>query len=191
MNQHRLAIFASGKGSNALNIIAYFKKHPNISISFLLCNKLEAPIVQMASQKGIKVLVLTNEEVEQADLLIELCEQHHISTIVLAGFLRKLPYSFVTHYPKKIINIHPSLLPKFGGEGMYGEFVHQAVLQQKERETGISIHYVNEEYDKGELIAQFKIKLNETETLASIRQKIHSLEMKHFPKIIAQILLKK
>jgi phosphoribosylglycinamide formyltransferase 1 len=191
MNQHRLAIFASGKGSNALNIITYFKKHPRIKVTFLLCNKLEAPIVQTASKKGIKVIVITNEEVEKADLLLKLCVKHHISTIILAGFLRKLPQDFVQHYPKQIINIHPSLLPKYGGEGMYGKFVHEAVLANQEQETGISIHFVNEEYDKGKLIAQFKTKLNETETLESIQEKIHALEMKHFPKTIEQTLLKK
>jgi len=191
MNQHRLALFASGNGSNALNIIAYFKKHSRIKVSFLLCNKLEAPIVQTASEKGIKVIVITNEEVEQADLLIDLCEKHQISSIILAGFLRKLPEAFVKHFPNQIINIHPSLLPKFGGEGMYGKFVHEAVLKQKESETGISIHYVDEEYDQGELIAQFKTSLTEKETVESIQQKIHALEMKHFPKTIEQTLLKK
>ena len=191
MNQHRLAIFASGNGSNALNIITFFKKHPKIKVAFLLCNKLEAPIVQLASEKGIKVIVITNEEVEQADLLIDLCQRHQITSIILAGFLRKLPAGFVRFFPNKIINIHPSLLPKFGGEGMYGKFVHEAVLKQKETETGISIHFVNEEYDKGELLAQFKTALSETETVESIQKKIHALEMKHFPKIIEQTLSSK
>lgn len=191
MNQQRLAIFASGNGSNALNIIKHFKKHSSIKVAFLLCNKIEAPIVQTAFKKGIKVIVITNEEVEKADLLIELCEIHHISKIILAGFLRKLPQGFVQHYPKHIINIHPSLLPKYGGEGMYGKFVHEAVLVNQDVETGISIHYVNEEYDKGKLIAQFKTDLNESETLESIQAKIHTLEMKYFPKTIELTLLKK
>lgn len=191
MVKHRLAVFASGKGSNALNIIRYFKRHPHINVSFLLCNKLEAPIVQKASGKGIKTIIIANEEVEQAELLIGLCKKHQISAIILAGFLRKLPQGFIQQYPKHIINIHPSLLPKYGGEGMYGKFVHTAVLANQEKETGISIHYVDEEYDTGKLIAQFKIGLNKTESLESIQQKIHILEMKHFPKTIEQILLKK
>lgn len=191
MNPHRLAIFASGNGTNALNIINYFKKDQIIKVSFLLCNKLQAPIVLKASKKGIKVIVISNEEVEQANLLIEICEKHDISCIILAGFLRKLPQNFIKHYPKHIINIHPSLLPKYGGDKMYGNFVHEAVLGNQETETGISIHYVNEEYDKGKLIAQFKTKLKETDTLESIQQKIHLLEMKYFPKTIKQILLKK
>ena len=183
MFKHSIAIFASGTGSNALNIIEYFKNNSKIKVAFVLCNKFEAPIVKSAFEKGIKVIVCTNQEVENSEFLYDICKKNKVTEIILAGFLRKIPA-----FQNKIINIHPSLLPKYGGNGMYGKFVHEAVIKNDEKETGISIHLVNDEYDKGEIIAQYKVELSEKETIDSIQQKIHILEMKNFPKTIEEFL---
>lgn len=182
----KIAVFASGTGSNALNIINYFKDHPGIQVGFVLSNRADAPVLAAAAQQGVATLTLNNTEVSDADVLIRLCEEQGVDGIVLAGFLRKIPEHFVSRYENRILNIHPSLLPKYGGEGMYGNFVHQAVLANREMQTGITIHWVNTEYDKGEVVAQFTCELDENESIESIREKIHALEMMHFPKVIEQ-----
>lgn len=188
MIQKNLALFASGRGSNALNIIDYFNGNSSLKIAFVLCNKANASIVASAREKGINVIVCQNEDIEKPNYLTEICEKNKVSTVILAGFLRKIPADFVQNYPNRIINIHPSLLPKYGGEGMYGKFVHEAVLENGDKETGITIHYVNEEYDKGEIIAQFKCPLTNQESVESIQTKIHALEMEYFPKIIEKVM---
>lgn len=188
MFKHSIAIFASGTGSNALNIIEYFKNNSKIKVAFVLCNKFEAPIVKSAFEKGIKVVVCTNQEVENSEFLYDICKKNKVTEIILAGFLRKIPALFIQKFQNKIINIHPSLLPKYGGNGMYGKFVHEAVIKNDEKETGISIHLVDDEYDKGEIIAQYKVELSEKENIDSILQKIHILEMKNFPKTIEEFL---
>jgi phosphoribosylglycinamide formyltransferase-1 len=188
MKANKIAIFASGNGSNALNIINYFENHARIEIAFILTNNENAGIVDSARKQGVHVFVCSNQEVENANFLIELCEKEAISFVVLAGYLRKIPVEFVNHFPKNIINIHPALLPKFGGAGMYGAHVHKAVLENKEKETGITIHFVNSEYDKGEQIAQFSCQLADNESVESIQEKIHALEMEHFPKVIEGVL---
>jgi phosphoribosylglycinamide formyltransferase-1 len=188
MFKHSIAIFASGTGSNALNIIEYFKNNSKIKVAFVLCNKFEAPIVKSAFEKGIKVIVCTNQEVENSEFLYDICKKNKVTEIILAGFLRKIPALFIQKFQNKIINIHPSLLPKYGGNGMYGKFVHEAVIKNDEKETGISIHLVDDEYDKGEIIAQYKVELSEKETIDSIQLKIHILEMKNFPKTIEEFL---
>jgi phosphoribosylglycinamide formyltransferase-1 len=190
MEKIKIAIFASGKGSNALNICSYFKNNPKVEISFILTNNKNAGIISSAKEIGIHIIVSSNDEVENSNYLIAICEKHAISFVVLAGYLRKIPEQFVQHFPNKIINIHPALLPNYGGEGMYGANVHRAVLANQEKKTGITIHFVNSEYDKGEIIAQFSCELAENETLESIQEKIHRLEMDNFPKVIAEILEK-
>lgn len=187
MHSLNIALFASGTGTNAINIIRFFEGKPRVSIPFLLCNKANAPVIEKALELGTRVIVLTNEEVADDKILISICQDFNIDYIVLAGYLRKIPTGFVSAYPEKIINIHPALLPKFGGEGMYGKFVHQAVLDAKETQTGITIHFVNEEYDKGRIIAQFQTDLNETETVDSIVAKIHVLEQRHFPQTLLNL----
>lgn len=188
MISKKIALFASGRGSNALNIIDYFAENSVVKVQFLLCNKKEAPVVKSAQNKGIEVVVCSNEDIESPNFLVKICEEKQIDYIILAGFLRKIPHNLVAHFENKIINIHPSLLPKYGGEGMYGKFVHEAVLAKKEKETGITIHFVNAEYDKGEIIAQFSCKLDENDTLESVQEKIHRLEMEHFPEVIEDAL---
>lgn len=191
MNKVRLALFASGSGSNVINILAYFKDHPQVEVVFVLTNNPHALVVSKAQEIGVRVDVLSNEIVENGAILSTICSAAAIDFVILAGYLRKIPADFIQHYAQKIINIHPSLLPNFGGKGMYGDHVHRAVLAQKEPETGISIHFVNEEFDKGELIAQFSCSVAEEETLESLKVKIHSLEQANFPKIIEQTVLKK
>lgn len=188
MKINKIGIFASGKGSNALNIIDYFKTNATVEICFVLTNNKNAGIIESADKLGVKVIVCNNQEVENAKFLIDICEKHAISFVVLAGYLRKIPTEFVNHFPNKIINIHPALLPKFGGEGMYGANVHRAVLENKEKQTGITIHFVNSEYDKGEQIAQFSCELSENESIETIQSKIHTLEMENFPKVIEKFL---
>ncbi|MFN5417700.1 MAG: phosphoribosylglycinamide formyltransferase [Flavobacteriia bacterium] len=188
MNPKKIALFASGRGSNAINLINYFKDNSEVEIAFVLCNKSDAPIVHSAQNLEVQTIICTNNDVADANFLIDVCERNEISLVVLAGFLRKIPDGFVNHFPNKIVNIHPSLLPKYGGEGMYGNFVHQAVLANKEQETGITIHFVNAEYDKGEVIAQFSCQITENDNLESVQQKIHALEMEHFPKVISNLI---
>lgn len=188
MNLTRLAVFASGTGSNALNIIRFFKDSDSVKVSFVLSNKEDAPIVASAKEEGIDVVVISNQEVEAVDKIIDLCTSDRVDYIILAGFLRKIPEQLIELYPDRIINIHPSLLPKYGGKGMYGANVHKAVLENKEKESGITIHFVNSEFDRGEIIAQFRCEVDENETLESLQQKIHQLEYANFPAVIEKTI---
>lgn len=189
MQTTQIAIFASGNGSNAINIIDYFKENSSIKVVLLLSNKADAPVVAKAKGRGVETMILTNDAVSDSNLLIATCINYKVDYIILAGYLRKIPVEFTHFFDKKIINIHPSLLPKFGGKGMYGDFVHQAVIEAKESETGITIHFVNADFDKGEKIAQFSCKLRETDGLDEVRAKIHKLEMTYFPKVIEETIL--
>lgn len=184
MKMIRLAIFASGTGSNAINIIRFFKTSATVEVAFVLSNKSDARIVTTAKEAGVDVKVVSNQQVEDATVLVELCQANQIDYIILAGFLRKIPEQLITAFPNRIINIHPALLPKYGGKGMYGINVHKAVLENKEAESGITIHYVNAEFDKGEIIAQFKCAIDENETLETLQSKIHQLEHANFPTVI-------
>jgi phosphoribosylglycinamide formyltransferase-1 len=184
-----LAIFASGTGSNASRLIDYFKGHPNFEVSFVLTNKPQAPVVNKTVQRGIKLISCTNQEIDQPDYLVNLCKNEKVDYIVLAGFLRKIPVDFIRYYDKHIINVHPSLLPKFGGAGMYGLNVHKAVKESGETESGITIHYVSENFDEGQRIAQFMITIDRNDTVEQIQSKIHHLEQVYFPIIIEQEIL--
>lgn len=184
MNNHSIALFASGNGSNALNIIGYFKQNPTINIALLICNKNDAPVVKKAKDAGVEVLIFDNELFENGLTVLQELDYRSIDWIVLAGFLRKIPTNLINGFPNRIINIHPSLLPKYGGKGMYGKFVHEAVYAAKEQETGITIHLVNEEFDKGEILAQFKTNLSPDDTPDIIAQKINLLELSNFPNIV-------
>lgn len=190
MNLSKLAIFASGTGSNAMNIIDFFKHSSTVEVAFVLCNKSDAKIIQSASQIGIPVIVVSNELIERGDKIIKLCEEHAIDYIILAGFLRKIPMNLIQRYPNCIINIHPSLLPKYGGKGMYGANVHRAVLKNNEVESGITIHFVNSNFDEGEIISQFKCQIDEHESLETLQHKIHQLEHRFFPEIISKTIEK-
>nr|WP_294859960.1 phosphoribosylglycinamide formyltransferase [uncultured Fluviicola sp.] len=189
MNKKSIALFASGNGSNAVNLIYFFQNHPQIEVKTLVCNKSDAPIVEKARALGVEVLIFTNEEFESGLTVLQELDYRAIDWIVLAGFLRKIPVNIIRGYQNRIINIHPSLLPKYGGKGMYGKFVHEAVIGAKELKSGISIHLVNEEFDKGELLAQFETEINPDDTFDSLAEKIQLLEHKHFPIIVEQTLL--
>ena len=190
MLKANIAIFASGQGSNALNLIHHFESHPEIHVKFVLSNKRDAKVLEEAQKLGVQIFSFSNAEVENEDFITQFCVDQQIDFIVLAGYLRKIPPALIAHYTNHIFNIHPALLPKFGGAGMYGRYVHEAVLLNQEKETGITIHFVNEDFDSGEKIAQFHCDLNENETIETIQQKVQALEQAYFPMVIEETILK-
>ena len=184
----KLAIFASGSGSNAENICTYFKNHSGITVVLICTNKLDAFIVKRAKKLNIPITFITKQELNNFDNLHKKLQTAKVDFIILAGFLLKLPPIMVKKYPNRILNIHPSLLPKYGGRGMYGNNVHKAVLENKESESGISIHFVNQNYDEGKLILQAKCALSTNETLDTLTAKIRQLECEYFPLAIEKTL---
>jgi len=185
----RVFIFASGSGSNAENIIKYFQNSSKISIQKVFCNKKDAGVFNRCDRLNIHCELFSREDFSLSDTILNKLEEQ-ADFIILAGFLWKIPEAMVKAFPNKIINIHPALLPKYGGKGMYGMNVHKAVKENNEKETGITIHYVNEKYDDGGVIFQAKTKVNLSDSAEDIAQKIHLLEYEHFPKIIEQTILK-
>lgn len=188
MKTQSVAIFASGNGSNAVRLIEYFRDSKEISIALLVCNRADAPVVKKAAQTGVEVLIADNDTVENGLTLLQELDYRAIRWIVLAGFLRKLPVNLINGFRDRIINIHPSLLPKFGGKGMYGMHVHRAVVEAGETETGITIHLVNEEFDKGEVLAQFATAIDPNDSPEAVAQKVQELEHTHFPYIVERTI---
>ncbi|RAW02827.1 phosphoribosylglycinamide formyltransferase [Pseudochryseolinea flava] len=188
MSDHkfRIAILASGSGSNAEEIFKHFKNHPAIEVSLLLSNNPGAYALERAKKFNIPAAVFTREEFKNGAIIQSLFAEHKITHIVLAGFLWLIPDYLIKDFPNKIINIHPALLPKFGGKGMYGMKVHEAVKANLESETGITIHEVNEHYDEGKIIFQASCSVTGDDTPESIAKKVHALEYEHFPKVIEQ-----
>jgi len=184
----KLAIFASGSGSNAENICNYFTGHSDIGVVLICTNKREAFIVKRAEKLNLPVIFITKTTLDNFDALHKKLKKFKVDFIILAGFLLKLPTIMVEKYPNRIINIHPSLLPKYGGKGMYGNNIYKAVLENKEIESGISIHFVNQNYDEGKIILQEKCSVSANETLETLTAKIHQLEQKHFPFTIEKVL---
>ena len=180
----RLAIFASGAGSNAKKIVGYFEGHPFISVSLVASNRQDAGVLDMASLHGIPCLLLEKEKFFRGDGYLEELRRHRIDLIVLAGFLWKIPAHLIRSYPSRIVNIHPALLPKYGGRGMYGHFVHDAVIAAGEKQSGITIHVVDEQYDHGEHLLQVACPVMENDTTETLYQRIQELEHKHFPETI-------
>lgn len=189
MSKIKIAIFASGQGSNALNIIEHFKNHAQIEVGFVLSNRLDAQVLVSAEKLGVPTHFLPNDVVEDGKQLLEVCQKSAIDFIVLAGFLRKIPSDLIAAFPEKIINIHPALLPKFGGAGMYGKHVHEAVFNAREKETGITIHFVNEVFDAGRKLAQFHCKVEETDKVTEIQRKVQRLEHAYFAVVIEKTIL--
>jgi len=185
-----ISIFASGAGSNAENIIDYFKKNRSIKVALIVCNKPNAGVVEIAKSNNIPILLIKNEDLSNPASLIEVLKQHHIQWIILAGFLKKIPSEILNLYPQKVINIHPALLPKYGGAGMYGSKVHASVIANQEKESGITIHFVDEIYDHGEIIFQKNVALDSNENMESLAKKIHQLEHKYFPSVILDVIQK-
>lgn len=182
-----IAIFASGSGTNAENIVTHFKNHSGICVKLIASNNAHAFVLERAKKLGVETLVFTKTELENRTLL-HLLNEKKIGFIVLAGFLLKMPKEFISAFPNKIINIHPALLPKFGGKGMYGNKIHEAVIAAGEKESGITIHYVNEEYDEGGIIFQAKCPVLDNDTPDSLAKKVHELEYLYFPGIIEKKL---
>jgi formyltetrahydrofolate-dependent phosphoribosylglycinamide formyltransferase len=183
-SEANLAIFASGKGSNAEKIIEFFKDHRRIKVTLIVSNKKDAGVLGIALRNKIKTLLIGKENFNHTDTYVQYLKDQGITHIVLAGFLWKVPDNLIQAYPKRIINIHPALLPKYGGKGMYGEHVHQAVISAGEKESGITIHEVDEEYDHGKTIFQAKVKVERNDNPDSLAEKIHVLEHRHYPGVI-------
>lgn len=189
MQKKRIAIFASGTGSNAVNLIHFFKGDDQVEVAFVLSNKAEAKVLTSAKELGIDTLHFDNKQVADGDFLVNLCKKHRIDWIVLAGYLRLIPAELIQAFDRKMINLHPSLLPNYGGKGMHGRNVHEAVIANGEEKSGITIHFVNEEFDKGEIIAQFHCKLTSEDTVESLEGKIRYLEQTYLPTVVRGAIL--
>jgi phosphoribosylglycinamide formyltransferase-1 len=183
----RIAILASGNGSNAQRIIEYFRGHPGISVSLVMANNPDAYVITRARNLSVPSLLFTRQEMIRGTV-IQALQNFDIDLIVLAGFLWLLPTPILQAYPDKIINIHPALLPKYGGKGMYGMHVHELVINAKEIESGISIHLVNERYDEGRILFQATCNISPEDTPETLAGKIHELEHKHYPLVIEKFL---
>lgn len=186
----KIVIFASGQGSNAKNIISYFQTRDDVKIAHVMSNNIRANVLKLAHDHEISSLHFDRTALYNSNEVLHILTDTNPDLIVLAGFLWMMPENILSEFEGKIINIHPALLPKYGGKGMYGNYVHQAVLENKDKESGITIHYVNEKYDEGETIAQFKVNVEPNDSVKSLREKVQQLEKKHFPKVIDQILFK-
>jgi phosphoribosylglycinamide formyltransferase-1 len=184
----KVAIFASGNGTNAERIMDYFSTNKDVEISLILTNNPKAGVLKRAEKFHVTSCVFSREELYKTDQVADTLTSHQINFVVLAGFLWLVPGSILKKYPNKIINIHPALLPKYGGKGMFGHHVHEAVISNKEPQSGITIHYVNEHYDEGNIIFQATCEVTENDTPDSLSSKIHDLEYAHFPKVIEQLL---
>jgi phosphoribosylglycinamide formyltransferase-1 len=184
---HQLIIFASGTGTNAAAIIAHFKNNGQAKVALIVCNNPDAGVLNIARKEEIPFLLIDRQTIKQT-MLVEQMADYKPSMIILAGFMWKIPEHIVAAFPGKIINIHPALLPKYGGKGMYGHHVHEAVVAAGEKESGITLHYVNEHYDEGNILVQARCAVAETDTPDSLAAKIHKLEHFYFPKTIEFLL---
>lgn len=182
----KIAIFASGSGSNAENIARYFNNNENLNIKCIYSNKVDAFVLERAKKLNIPTFVFSRHDFYETDIVLDHLKSLEIDLIVLAGFLWLIPENLTKNFI--IINIHPALLPKYGGKGMYGEKVHQAVVKNGEKESGITIHYVNENYDEGKIIFQAKCNVLPEDTPNDVASKVHALEYEHFPKVIEKLL---
>jgi phosphoribosylglycinamide formyltransferase 1 len=190
-NSSRLAIFASGSGTNAEAIMNHFQQHSSAKVVLLLSNNPEAFALERAKKFNVPTKVFTRQQWKESEIVLEWLAQKEVTHVILAGFLWLVPQYLIQAYPDKIINIHPALLPKFGGKGMYGMKVHESVKSTGEKETGITIHVVNQHYDEGEILFQSKCSVDESDTPATIAQKVHELEYAHFPGVIEKWIAKR
>ncbi|MBL7696751.1 MAG: phosphoribosylglycinamide formyltransferase [Chitinophagaceae bacterium] len=184
----RIAIFASGAGSNAARIIQYFRNHETIAVALVVSNNPGAGVLSIAANASVPTLLIEKERFFRGDAYLPELQSSRIDFIVLAGFLWKIPQALLNAYPNSIINIHPALLPNYGGKGMYGLRVHAAVLAAGDKESGITVHYVDEHYDNGDIIFQDRITVDGTDTPDTLAEKIHRLEHQHFPRVIEQVV---
>ena len=191
LNKKNIVIFSSGNGTNAQAIIRHFKDSAIAQVSLVVSNKGDAPVLIKASQSGVPIMILDKKEYFAAHELVEFLKKEKTDVIVLAGFMLLIPASLTNAFPNNIVNIHPALLPAYGGKGMYGQYVHGAVIKNKEKESGITIHYVNEKYDEGKIILQEKCKIEPGDTPEILAGKIHVLEHKYYPITIERLLAEK
>ena len=187
-NMPRIAIFASGNGSNAQRIIEYFRGHASISVNLVLTNKPDAFVLTRVEKLGVPAMVFDRSTFYESNRIPELLMKKNIDFLVLAGFLWLIPQNILSSYPGRIINIHPALLPKYGGKGMYGMKVHETVIASGDTESGITIHFVNENYDEGSIIFQAKCAISAQDTLENLAEKIHQLEYRYFPEVIERTI---
>ena len=182
-----IVVFASGSGSNAIKIYEYFQKDQSVNIKALYCNKKSAPVIQKFQNIGIKTIVFEKNKLEDGGVLMSLLSLNP-NLIILAGFLLKMPAEIISNFKNRIINIHPALLPSYGGKGMYGINIHRRVVENNELFSGLTIHYVNKDYDKGAIIFQEKVELSKNESGETLSKKILKLEHLHYPKVIEKLL---
>jgi phosphoribosylglycinamide formyltransferase 1 len=183
-----LAILASGSGTNAENIIRYFQNHPSIRVSVVISNKADAKVHERAASLGVPSEHIPSAQWNDQEYITVLLEKYNINFLVLAGYLLLLPSWLVKKFPQRIVNIHPALLPSYGGKGMFGAHVHTAVIAAREKKSGITIHFVNEHYDKGDIIFQAQCPVLPFDTADTLAQRIHTLEYEHYPRLIEQII---
>lgn len=188
MRKKRIAIFASGSGTNAERIMSHFQEHEYFDVRIVLSNKSDAYVLERAARFGVETYVFDRDIFFNSNTIPDFLVKLKIDLVVLAGFLWLIPPDLIRSFPNRIINIHPALLPKYGGKGMYGRYVHEAVIANGEKESGISIHYVNEVYDDGKTIFQGKCEVKSEDTPESLAQRIHHLEYEHYPKVIENLL---
>lgn len=185
----RIAIFASGTGSNAARLIGYFANHASIAVALVVCNRPGAGVLEIAKKAGIPTLMVERERFFRGDAYLPELRSRQIDFLVLAGFLWKIPPALIDAYPAAIVNLHPALLPAHGGKGMYGIHVHRSVIEAGDRESGITIHYVDEELDHGDIIFQARCPVDPEDTPESLARKVQELEHTHFPHVVEQVLL--
>lgn len=179
-----IAVFASGSGTNAENIITYFQQRLTGRVTLVLCNKTEAKVLERAERLGVQTVVFDRDTFLHSDRIVQLLHREKIDYLVLAGFLWLVPLNIIKSFEGRILNIHPALLPRHGGQGMYGDRVHRAVIEHGDSETGITIHHVNEVYDSGAIVAQYRIPIRPKDTPESVAQRVHALEYEHYPRVI-------
>ena len=185
----QIALFSSGNGTNAENTANYFEKNSQIKVAVIISNKQNAYVHQRAKVLKIPSYSFSKNEIMEGTSLLKLLSEYKIDYIILAGFLLKVPQTILNNFPNKIINIHPALLPKYGGKGMYGDNVHKKVVEMRDSKSGITIHYVNEKYDEGEIIFQESCTISPEDTYKDVARKVHNLEYAHFPRVIEEVIL--
>lgn len=187
--KNNMAIFASGSGSNCENVIRYFESSDRVAVTLVVSNKPDAYVLERARKLGVPTAVVSKAELNDANVMLPLLRSHGVDFVVLAGFLPLVPDFLIEAFPRRMVNLHPALLPKYGGKGMWGHHVHEAVKAAGETETGMTVHYVSSVCDGGEIIAQYRAPLAPTDTADDIAEKEHELEMKYFPKVIEKLML--
>lgn len=188
MEKTNIAIFVSGSGTNCENLIKYFSGSDEVAVTLVLSNKADAYGLVRAERLGVPTAVATKAQLADADFMLPLLREHGVGFVVLAGFLPLVPDYLIDEFPRRIVNLHPALLPKYGGKGMWGHHVHEAVKAAGEQETGMTVHYVSPVCDAGEIIAQFRVALSPDDTVDDIAEKEHQLEMQHFPQVVEEVI---